>query len=333
MSRIGQKLDVGIDVSSRELVLSASRDGQALERTTFENTAEGRAKLCRWLHKRGKSVRVCLEATGIYNLDVSLALDRGGIEVMVINPRVASDYAKARMQRSKTDVADADMLLDYLQRMPFVRWIAPVEERLELRALVRHIASRKRMIAEEKNRLAASEAAEALPARIANDIEVSIRHLERRIDLLDKQALEIVRAHEELRACYELLLTISGIGHVTALELTAELMMLPGDLTARQLVAHAGLDPRQHVSGTSVQRRPHISKAGNRRLRGTLFLPALAAIRHDAYVRAFYERLLAHGKKPLQAIVAVMRKLLHAVHGVLATKTPFDSARFTPLAA
>ncbi len=331
MSRIGKLLEVGIDVSARELTVAASRDGQFLGRSSFENTAESRGALCRWLGKRGKTIRVCLEATGIYGLDLCLALERSGVEVMLLNPRVSADYAKARMQRSKTDIADAEMLLDYLQRMPFVRWVAPSAERLKLRALLRRISSIKRMIVEEKNRLAAAEAVDEMTDLVRNDIEVTIGHLERRITLMDRQAMELVQAEPSLVRCYELLLTISGIGHVTALLLTAELMMLPVDLTARQLVAHAGLDPRRFESGSSVHKAPRISKAGNRHIRAALFLPALAAIRHDDHVRAFHDRLVGRGKKPIAAIVAVMRKLLHAIHGVLASQTPFDSTRFTPI--
>src|SRR3954462_8012157 len=69
-------LEVGIDVSARELMVAASRDRQLLGRCSFENTAEGRAALCRWLGSRGKTVRVCLEATGIYGLELCLALER-----------------------------------------------------------------------------------------------------------------------------------------------------------------------------------------------------------------------------------------------------------------
>ncbi len=54
-------------------------------------------------------------------------------------------------------------------------------------------------------------------------------------------------------------------------------------------------------------------------------MPALEAIRLDPNVKAFSQRLRDNGKKPLQAIVAVMRKLLHAIHGMFKNNTPFDS--------
>ncbi|MBV9494134.1 MAG: IS110 family transposase [Acidobacteria bacterium] len=325
-------VQAGIDVSAKELTVAASRDGQLFGRRSFNNTTAGHRQLLRWLGDgETEQISVCLEATGIYGLSACLTLAEAGVAVMVLNPRVSADYAKARMQRSKTDLADADLLLDYLQRMPFVEWTAPTPERLALRAMLRRIAALQRMIVQEKNRRAAAEAAKELTDLIRNDIEVMIRHLERRIDRMKEQALEIVKRHQDLQHCYQLLQTISGIGSVTALQLTAELLMLPADMTARQLVAYSGLDPKHHESGTSVHRPARISKAGNRYIRAALFLPAFAAIRHDQYVQAFYQRLLARGKKPLAATIAVMRKLLHAIHGVLASQPPFDSSRFTRL--
>src|ERR1700749_453823 len=156
MSRI-EVVHAGIDVSANELTVAASRDGQLFGRRSFGNTAEGRRQLVRWLTQKTSQVFVCLEATGIYSLDVSLALSRAGVAVMVLNPRVSAEYAKVRMQRSKTDAADAAVLLDYALRMPFIRWTPPAAERLELRAMLPRIGSLKRMIVERKNRLAGAE--------------------------------------------------------------------------------------------------------------------------------------------------------------------------------
>ena len=58
-------------------------------------------------------------------------------------------------------------------------------------------------------------------------------------------------------------------------------------------------------------------------------MPALSAARHDPNVRAFYHHLLdTRGLKELQAVCAVMRKLLLAIHAMLRTNSPFDNRRF-----
>jgi transposase len=97
-------------------------------------------------------------------------------------------------------------------------------------------------------------------------------------------------------------------------------------------VAHAGLDPRPYESGTSVHRPRRISKVGNRHLRAALYTPALVAIQHQPNVKAFYDKLIAAGKKPMQAVVAVMRKLLHAIWGMLKHDQDFDGNKFFKIA-
>lgn len=41
-------------------------------------------------------------------------------------------------------------------------------------------------------------------------------------------------------------------------------------------------------------------------------------------ITVFCDRLIAHGKRPMQVIIAVMRKLLHIDYGVLKTGQPFE---------
>jgi len=109
--------------------------------------------------------------------------------------------------------------------------------------------------------------------------------------------------------------------------------VLPTDMRAKQWVALAGLDPRQSISGTSVHKKPRLSKAGNRYLRLALFMPALSAARHDRHVNGYYRHLIEdRGLKKIQAVCAVMRKLLHAIHGMLKSRQPFDGSRFYTLA-
>ena len=97
-------------------------------------------------------------------------------------------------------------------------------------------------------------------------------------------------------------------------------------MTVKQLVAYAGLDPRSYESGTSVQKPARISRMGNARLRAILYMNALSAVRHDRGARAFFARLIVRGKTKKQALVAVMRKLLHGIWIVLQRRVPFDSS-------
>lgn len=320
---------VGIDVSAKTLVVAIEAKGQSTPALEFPNTPTGHRNLVRRLTKKGRCARVALEATGNYSLAVALALHEApAVELMVVNPKAAFHFAKACLKRSKTDSVDAAVLLEFVRRMDFSPWQPPSLERLQLRALSRRIVGLVAMVTQEKNRLHATQAAQVLPKLVRNDIQVHIHHLERRIKLMEAQALALVQADPELQEALDTLVSVRGIAERSGIQILGELATLPSDMEARQWVAHAGLDPRHNVSGTSVHKPARISKAGNRYLRQALYMPALCAIRFEPNVRAFYNRLLARNKKRMQAVVAVMRKLLHALHGMLRTHQPFDGEKF-----
>jgi transposase len=330
MTKVMGPVFVGIDVSARTLVVALERDHQpGRQRREFLNTAVGHEGLIQWLSKSATAVQVCIEATGLYSLDLALALHRAeGIEVMVANPRAIADFAKALLQRSKTDQLDAEVMLEFARRMPFVAWQPPSSPQLDLRALMRRITGLKLVSQQEKNRLhSVSQSAEITPL-VRKDIQSHLVQLERHIEKLEHQAETIVQADRELARQFCHLVSVRGIARVSALHLLAELVVLAPDMTARQWVAHAGLDPRHHESGTSVHKPTRISRAGNRYLRSALFMPALVATQHDPNIRAFYQKLVDHGKTKMQAIVAVMRKLLHALHGMLRTDSDFVGEKF-----
>ena len=323
---------IGVDVDSEELVCAMQCAQQRLPLARFANTASGHKKFIRWATKGGHPVRVCLEATGIYSLEFALALHHAkNVEVMVVNPRAIKDFIRACMQRAKTDAVDAGGILDYLERMPFVAWQPPAPEILELQAINRRIDQLHTELTREKNRRHATEFAGASADAIAHDIEVNIHHLERRLERMQESGLRLVRRVPALAAKLAHLVSAKGIGEASAMRILAELLVLPDDLAAPQWVAHAGLDPRPYESGTSIHRPRRISKVGNSRLRAALYMPALVAIQHEPNVKAFYDKLVAAGKKPMQAVVAVMRKLLHAIWGMLKHDQDFDGNKFFKL--
>jgi len=322
---------VGIDVSARELVV-ALQDGDQLEPVrTFANTASGHQQLRRYLGGDQQPVRVCVEASGNYSLDLCLALHAAdGIELSVINPRLARRFAESLGTRSKTDPVDARVLCLYAQRMPPAPWQPPSTASLHLRSVTRAVEALTCMLTQEKARQHAAEASTALPRVVANELKRHQRYLEQRIQRLRREAVRIISTDADLARRFRLLQTTPGVAETSALQLLGELAALPSTLDARQWVAHSGLDPRHHRSGTSVEWTPRLSKVGNRRLRRALYMPALVAVRHDPHLRIFYLRLCANGKAPLQALAAVMRKLLHAFHAMLRLDQPYDGARLCP---
>ncbi len=323
----------GIDVGASEFVVKLVREGeQRANCKTFQNTEPGRLGVCRYLSKAGHLVRVCLESTGTYGLDLALELDEtDGVEVMVNNPRTVRRFAQALMKRGKSDRIDGDVLMQFAQRMPFTRWKRPSGAALELRAISRRIKSVTQARTAEKNRLHAASASKTTPKIVRRDIQQTIARHQKSIAGLTAEALKVIAREPELKNKFQLMVTATGIAKTSAIQILGELCVLSSDLGSRQWVAHAGIDPRHETSGTSVDRKPRISKTGNKYLRCALFMPALVARHHDAHLKAFADRLQAKGKQPIQVVVAVMRKLLVGLYGMLKNQQPYDGKKLFAL--
>jgi transposase len=331
---VDKRDDCGIEVSGKELVVALRRGEQTLPLKSFPNTPDGHRAIARYLARKGRIVRVCLESTGVYGLDLALRLEKqAGIEVMVANPRAVRNFAQALMQRSKTDPLDALTLREFAARMPFQAWQPPSKAVLHLCAMARRLASVVEIGAAEKNRLHAARAAQALPEAVREDLKRSIAFHRRAVERMIRQARKLIAADALLTERFKQLDSIPGIGPASAIALLAELSTLSPDLEVRQWVASAGLDPREHSSGTSVHKKPRISKAGNRHLRRALFMPALVAVRFDPHLRAYYQHLLDRGKVKMQALTAAMRKLLHAIFGMFKHHQAYDGSKVFRLPA
>ncbi len=216
------------------------------------------------------------------------------------------------MQRSKNDQRDALVLGEFAARMPFKPWVRPKPNTLALWAIARRLEALTALCTAEKNRRYPAGLSQAIPTSVWRDLARSLRFHDQARKQLRQEALQCIAAGTQLQRQYRLVQSMSGIGETSALQLLAELALLPEDRDVRQWVAYAGLDPRERRSGTSVHQYTRISKVGNRHLRQALSMPALVASRREPHLRGFYEHLLARGKRKRQALVPVVRKLLHA---------------------
>lgn len=319
---------VGIDVSGRHFDVSIALDGRIYDHR-FANTSAGHQKLVRKLTKRGRGARVTLEATGLYHFDLAMALHGAGLLVEVVNPRAMLHFAHALLRRAKSDPIDAAVAREYAARMPLERWQPPSRETLQLRNLSRRIRGLRRIASQERCRLHAAKVShESETPGLLDDLTAHIAYLEQAIAQLVAEAEQLIGRHDRLDEDYRLLISVRGIGPVTGVQLLGELALLPNGMTVRQWVAHAGLDPRIFESGQRIATRCRISRRGNSYLRAALYMPALVAVRYEPAVKAYYEELVARGKPKKVALVAVMRKLLHALFGMLLHRQPFDGSRF-----
>jgi transposase len=159
------------------------------------------------------------------------------------------------------------------------------------------------------------------------------RHLCQDLDLWRKRLAELDRDIESVLDSHEvgaLLPSIEGIGPQTAARVIAAVGDPAHFKSAEAFAAYVGPVPCLRQSGkASGRNRAPIGMMGNARLRKALWMPVLSAVKCNPWLRAFYERLIKAGKPPKLAMIAAMRKLLHAIYSVAKNRKPFQ-AKVTP---
>ena len=317
---------LGIDISKPyfDVTLIKVSQPDTVVQHRFDNTATGFKQLKLWLKdQRAKHVHACLEATGRYGDELAVWLHTQKHVVSVVNPAIIHAYAKVHLRRNKTDALDADLIARYCLAEHPLPWTPPTQETLDLRALLKCLEDLKTTRQQESNRLES-----IIPClQATNFVQQHIDFLDAQIADLEAAAKLLTKATPTFTAQFKLLLTIPGIGPLTAMRLIVFDLLRFEDANAA--VAMAGLNPCQHRSGTSVERKPHLSKHGHADIRKALYMPALTALTYNPFIRDLAVRLTAKSKHPMVIVGAAMRKLLRLAYGVLKSNLPFDP-NFSP---
>jgi transposase len=311
---------IGIDVAKDSLdVFLISGTQHAYKQ--FANDPGGYRHLVAWLkHKRVDQIHACLEATGQYSDGVAQYLYGQGLAVSVINPARIKAYGRSKLQRNKTDKADAELIARFCVEQKPALWTPPPTQFKELQALVRRLDDLQITLDQEHNRLQSGTQSITVIA----GLKAHIAFLEEQIKQVKRAIQDHINHYPELKKQHELLISIPGVGKLTAAKLLGEVRSIVEFEDARQLAAYAGLTPKNFFSGSSVRKKSILTKTGNANLRKVLYMPAISAKRWNPIIKTFCERLLASGHAPMEVIAAPMRKLLHLAYGILKSGRPFD---------
>ncbi len=313
-------ITLGIDISKDKLDV-ALYQADRYRNGTFSNDGDGHRRLSKWLKKhKAKEAAVCIEATGRYGDSVVLYLHEHGYRVSVVNPARIKAYGASLLKRNKTDGEDAKTIAHFCATQETDPWTPPLAEVQELQALSRHILTLK----EERTRELNRQKSGLVVVVVLHAIDEHIVFINEQIDALVQRMYALIDEHPVLRQQRDLLISIPGIGDLTAANFIAEVPDITRFESAAQLASYAGLTPRQHTSGSSVRRKARLSKMGNTRFRTSFYMPALSAMNHNPIAKALAERLTDRGKERMTIVGAVMRKLVHLAYGVLKHKRPFD---------
>lgn len=258
---------------------------------------------------------IVLEATGGLEMRLASELIAHGLPVAVVNPRQVRDFARCTGELAKTDRIDARVLCAFARAIkPAARGVpdAATRELAELLARRRQLVEMRMQEVQRTHQAASKAAQKSLKAHIA--------WLDKCISQSDDDLGTRLRDSPAWRAKDDLLRSIPGIGSVNSVTMMARCPEL-GQLNRREISKLVGVAPLACDSGKYRGKRR--IQGGRFDVRKTLYMAAISAMRHNAAIKEFAERLKIAGKPSKVVIVACMRKLLTIMNVVIKTNQPW----------
>src|SRR5882672_11760889 len=236
---------------------------------------------------RAANVRlVLLEATGRYHRRCAAELLDAGIEVAVVNPQRAREFARSMGRLEKSDSIDARILAAFARAGNAHRRLSKTSAQ---QAQMDDLVSRRRALVQmriaEKNRLH-----DDLPKLARNQGNKLLRLIEQQIEDLDRAIARLIESDDDWQNKSNLISSIPGVGPCSAHQLVADLPEL-GKLNRQQIAALVGVAPLNRDSGRyRGKRRIFGGRAG---VRCALYMAAFCAMKFNPVIQRFSRRLRA----------------------------------------
>jgi len=327
---------IGMDVHKTSIMVSSvDQDSYVIPPFRVSNTPEHIVKLAQAIER---PARVAMEATRNHAFIHDL-LEAQGLDVVVSHPKATEAITKSK---KKSDRHDAITLAKLLRADMLVEsYVPPLQTRL-LRELVRECRRLTAASTRTKNRIRATIAQEGM---VCHYSDISGKHarsclaslalnparkrsVERSLDMIALAQDQIKAVREQIVSLVgedpdvKLLMSIPGVGYLTAAAMLAEIGDISRFSSDRHLASYAGLVTTTRESA-GIVRHGHITKQGSSTLRWALVMATTHLIRRHGPLRSFYERLAdKHGKK--SARTAAARKLLRYIYAILNSRKEYD---------
>ena len=303
----------GIDVSKKTLdcFIDPSPAGQF----SLGNDETSRAQLV----QRFKSANVrlvCIEATGRYHRRVAADLTDAGVNVALVNPQRAREFARSIGKLEKSDRIDAGTLAAFARVTDHRVMQKSRENQTELADLVSRRRALVQMRIAESNRLADEQ-----PKLARTQAKKLLRLIEQQIEDLDRAIARLIESDDDWNNIAQIIDSVPGIGSSTAHQLVAEMPEL-GELNRQEIAKLAGVAPLLRESGTLRGKRT--IGGGRHSVRSVLYMGAFNAVQHNHRFAAYAQRLFAAGKEFKVVMTACMRKLLVILNQMVKTKTKWN---------
>jgi len=326
-NEIMQKSYLGIDVSKLTfdvaLMVVIKGQKQPLVTGKFSNDAPGLKIFRLWLDERQVSFDVnsllVIENTGIYHRLIWNFCTTYLLPVFIGN---AADLKWSfGIARGKNDKVDSMRLCEYAYKN--YADIKPTTGLNKVLITLKDLLSNRSKLLKLKNAIKQTlnelktsndKATQALMEKLNKS---ALDGLKKSIKQMDAELIKIVKQDPSILTNYNRMLSVPGIGKVTATFIICCTNNFAIKVSGKQLANYAGVVPFESTSGTSIKGRSRVHFMANKELKSLLTMGALSAIQAYPESTDYYERKMQKGKKHLQVLNEIKNKMLLRVASVI----------------
>lgn len=295
----------------------------------FDNDAAGMKALDKWLKKYqvtfDENSLLVIENTGVYHRLVWEYCSTNGLPLYIGNAtHIKYSFGIAR---GKNDKIDSQRLCAYAFKNAEELKATPVLNPVFLK-LKDMMTSRSRLVAQKNSikvylgelKLSNSKETQAI---IEQAHQAALEGIKESIKIVEKQIKQMIEEDSAIKNNYELLVSVPGIGHLTAVYIIGCTNNFICRITGKQLASYAGVAPFGNTSGSSIKGKDKVHKMANKELKTLLHMGAVSAITHYPEFRDYYDKKVKEGKHKLSVINAVRSKIALRVAAVINNKAAY----------
>lgn len=328
-----KKIFIGIDVSKHTLdaafIIRTNGSLSAPVWKQFDNSLPGLKNMKQWLAQMNIPLTsqslVVVENTGIYHRLLWQFFSKLQIDLCIEN--AAQVKWSLGIARGKNDKVDSRRLALYAARHSDRLKPSPAlhQQVLTLKDL---LTFRNKLLVQFNSLKTAFNELKLVSSssfinRSDKLLNPAMNGIKESLKKVEAQIKEIVKNDEKLLHIYKLLITIPGIGPITAISLICYSNVFTMCSSGKQLACYCGVVPFDHQSGVSIKGKHRVHKMANKELKKLLYMCALSAIQHYPEFKDYYNRKVNEGKHKMGVLNAIKNKIVLRVFAVVKNDQPY----------
>ena len=329
---------IGIDVSKARLDWVLLVANQVKASGQMDNTPQAIRAFLQVLRKKhqvaiSQSV-FCMEHTGIYNAHLLTVLQQAKAAIWLED--ATHIKLSGGLQRGKNDQIDAHRIAQfaYKNREEVKLWTPPraVVEQLAALASLRQRLIGAKMQLQTPLQEADGLLDQAIQKKMGQHCQKTLTALDKDLAQVEASIQALIDSDEHLNRLFREIVSLPGIGKVTATEMLITTNEFKEFASAKQYACYGGIVPFEHTSGSSIRAKSRLSQKANKAIKKLLHLAVMSAIRAKGKLRDYYLRKVAEGKNKMSVLNAVRNKLVHVIFALVKKHQKYDEKYGTAIA-